>query len=179
LDIAALLRIDSGSRIVWVIGESGNQVRLEAVKYWLNVVSREHVLAGREGGFTQAQHGSPAGLRRLQRGDLLVFYSPRTALQGEPLRRFTALGRIVDDETYQVEMTPSFQPWRRRVAFVDCAEAPIEPLIPGLEFIPDKQRWGFPLRRGLLELSRSDFATIASAMSVSIDTLEGDTLEGS
>jgi hypothetical protein len=143
------------------------------VKYWLNVVSREHVLAGREGGFTQAQHGSPAGLRRMQRGDLLVFYSPRTSLKGEPLRRFTALGRIDDDEPYQVEMTPSFHPWRRRMAFVDCAEAPIEPLIPALEFIPDKQRWGFPLRRRLLAISRTDFASIASAMGVCIDTLEG------
>jgi hypothetical protein len=139
------------------------------VKYWLNVVSREHVRAGWEGGFTQAQHGSPAGLRRLQRGDLLVFYSPRTAPRGEPLRRFTAIGRIADDQPYQVEMTPSFHPWRRRMTFLDCNEAAIEPLIPAMEFLPDKQRWGFPLHRGLLEISARDFAAIAAAMGVSID----------
>ena len=143
------------------------------MKYWLNVVSREHVRAGWESGFTQAQHGSPAGLRRLQRGDLLVFYSPMTALRGEPLRRFTAIGRLADDEPYQVEVTPSFHPWRRRMTFFDCNEAPIEPLIPALAFLPDKQRWGFPLRRGLLEISARDFAAIAAAMGVCIDKLRG------
>jgi len=139
------------------------------VKYWLNVVSREHVLLGVEGGFTQAQHGSPTGLRRLSRGDFVVFYSPRTALQGEPLRRFTAAGRVDDDEAYQVEMRPGFHPWRRRVSFLDCHEAPIEPLIPALGFLPDKQRWGFPLRRGLFEISADDFRVIAAAMAVAVD----------
>jgi hypothetical protein len=136
------------------------------MKYWLNVVSREHVLLGAEGGFTQAQHGSAGGLRRLCRDDGIVFYSPRTALKGKPLRRFTAAGRILDDEPYQVEMTPSFHPWRRNVAFVDCREAPIEPLIPMLDFITDKKRWGFPLRRGLLEISREDFRLIEDAMGI-------------
>ncbi|HEU0073038.1 MAG TPA: EVE domain-containing protein [Dehalococcoidia bacterium] len=136
------------------------------MKYWLNVVSREHVLLGAEGGFTQAQHGSPAGLRRLSRGDGIVFYSPRTALHGEPLRRFTAAGRILDDKPYQVEMSPSFHPWRRDVALTESKEAPIEPLIPKLDFITDKQRWGFPLRRGLLEISREDFRLIEDAMGI-------------
>ena len=139
------------------------------MKYWLNVVSREHVRLGAAGGFTQAQHGSPSGLRRLSRGDGIVFYSPRTAIKGPPLRHFTATGRISDDEPYQVEMTPSFHPWRRNVAFIDCEEAPIEPLVPMLAFIPDKQRWGFPLRRGLLEISSEDFHLITSTMGIDFD----------
>jgi EVE domain len=138
------------------------------VKYWLNVVSREHVLLGVKGGFTQAQHGSPTGLRRLHRGDFIVFYSPRTALNGEPLRRFTAVGHIDDDEAYQVEMSLDFHPWRRRVSFLQCHEAPIEPLIPRLAFLPDKQRWGFPLRRGLFEISRDDAGTIGRAMGIHV-----------
>ena len=57
-------------------------------RYWINTVSRDHVQRGMEGapkrarvirGFTQANHGRPTGLRKLQRGDLMVFYSPRTA----------------------------------------------------------------------------------------------------
>lgn len=139
------------------------------MKYWLNVVSREHVLLGVAGGFTQAQHGSPAGLRRLNRGDGIVFYSPRTALKGASLRHFTAAGDISDDEPYQVEMTPSFHPWRRKVTFIECREASIEQLIPLLDFIPDKQHWGFPLRRGLLEISGRDFHLITSAMGVVSD----------
>ncbi|MCB0010216.1 MAG: EVE domain-containing protein, partial [Anaerolineales bacterium] len=48
------------------------------MNYWLNTVSRDHVRLGVAGGFTQANHGSPHNLRRMQRGDWLVFYSPRT-----------------------------------------------------------------------------------------------------
>jgi hypothetical protein len=139
------------------------------VKYWLNVVSREHVLLGVAGGFTQAQHGKPTGLRRLSRGDGIVFYSPRTAMGGPPLRHFTAVGRVSDEEVYQVEMRHDFHPWRRNVAFLECQEAPIEPLIPLLQFIPDKQRWGFPLRRGLLEIPSEDFHFITDAMGVAFD----------
>jgi EVE domain len=138
------------------------------VNYWLNVISREHVLLGVQGGFTQAQHGSPTGLRPLKRGDFIVFYSPRTALKGEPLRRFTAAGSIDDDEVYQVQMTPDFHPWRRHVSFLECHETPIEPLIPSLGFLPDNKRWGFPLRRGLLEISRDDARVIAHAMGIGL-----------
>ncbi len=134
------------------------------MKYWINVVSREHVLLGVAGGFTQAQHGAPHGMRRLDRGDFVVFYSPRVAMEGEPLRCFTAAGRVADDEPYQVEMTPSFFPWRRKLDFVPCHEAPIEPLLEALSFIPDKKRWGFPFRRGLFEIPEADFRLIAESM---------------
>lgn len=50
--------------------------------YWINTVSRAHVLGGVEGGFTQADHGRNTRLRQLARGDWLVFYSPRTEFRG-------------------------------------------------------------------------------------------------
>jgi hypothetical protein len=143
-------------------------------RYWINTISRDHVLRGVAGapeqarvitGFTQANHGRKTGLRELQRGDLMVFYSPRTSYPGgEPLRHFTALGRVTDDEPYQVEMTPDFHPWRRKLEFLECEEAPIAPLIPALDFIKDKQRWGFVFRRGLFEIGEEDFERIAAAM---------------
>ena len=43
--------------------------------YWISTVSRDHVLAGMQGGFTQANHGRPHALRRLKKGDLIAFYS--------------------------------------------------------------------------------------------------------
>jgi hypothetical protein len=42
--------------------------------------------------------------------------------------------------------------------------APIRPLIEKLDFIPDKQHWGMPFRRGLFEISGRDFDRIAKAM---------------
>jgi hypothetical protein len=150
-------------------------------RYWINTVSRDHVQRGMDGaprqtggigGFTQANHGRPTNLRKLQRGDLMVFYSPRTTYpDGEPLQRFTAFGRIIDDKPYQVEMTPDFHPWRRKVEFLPCTEAPIAPLLADLEFIKDKRRWGFVFRCGLFEIGADDFARIAKAMRVSIDML--------
>jgi hypothetical protein len=135
------------------------------VRYWINVVSREHVLLGVAGGFTQADHGRATRLKLLAKGDGIVFYSPRTAFEGgQPLKAFSAIGRIADEKPFQVVMTPSFRPWRRRVEFADCVEAPIQPLIEQLAFIKDKTHWGFPFRRGLFEIDRADFAYIAKAM---------------
>jgi len=82
-----------------------------------------------------------------------VFYSPKTSLQdGEPLKAFTAIGRVSDDRLYQVEMAPGFVPWRRNVEFGACDEAPIGPLIEELSFVKDKRRWGNVFRFGLLEI---------------------------
>lgn len=134
-------------------------------RYWVNTVSRDHVQAGLKGGFTQANHGKDTQLKRLSKGDLLVFYSPKASFkEGEKLQAFTALGEITDDESYQVEMTPEFHPWRRRMSFFDVEEAPIQPLIQNLGFIADKKKWGFPFKRGLFEVEEKDFKRIAEAM---------------
>lgn len=144
----------------------------DVMHYWINTVSRSHVRAGVEGGFTQADHGKNTQLKRLEEGDLIVFYSPRTELRGgEPLQAFTAIGRIADEEPYQVEMKPDFHPWRRRVEFLKNEEAPIRPLIQELSFIKNKQHWGYPFRRGLFEVERADFERIAEAMDVKLEAM--------
>jgi EVE domain len=134
-------------------------------KCWLNTISRDHVKRGVEGGFTQAGHGKTSGLKRLSAGDGLVFYSPKTSLQsGEPLQAFTAVGRVADEELYQVELAPGFVPWRRNVEFFTCVETPIKPLIDELTFIKDKQRWGYVFRFGLFEIPCEDFELIKRTM---------------
>jgi hypothetical protein len=135
------------------------------MRYFINTISRAHVQKGIEGGFTQADHGDDKRLKRIAKGDAIVFYSPRTDFpDGEKLQLFTAIGDVLDEAPYEVEMTPDFKPWRRRLAFRECREAPVQPLIEHLSFIPDKKRWGFPFRRGLFEINQSDFETIAQAM---------------
>lgn len=134
-------------------------------RYWINVVSRDHVMTGVEGGFTQANHGKPWALRKMNRGDWLIFYSSKTAYQdGEPLQAFTAIGQIADDEPYQAEMTPDFHPWRRDVEFIECDEMPIRPLIEELDFITNKTYWGYRFRFGVIEISERDFDIIKLAM---------------
>ncbi len=132
---------------------------------WVNTVSLNHVQRGVVGGFTQADHGSSTRLSRLQAGDRIVFYSPRTDYpEGEPLQQFTACGVVTGTEVYQVEMTPDFRPWRREVAFATCLPASIKPLLGELTFIPDLRNWGFAFRRGLFAIPSEDFDRIAAAM---------------
>ena len=137
--------------------------------YWVNTVSRDHVLVGVKGGFTQANHGKKTRLEQLSKGDYLVFYSAKDSLEGKALvQAFTALGQVSDDKPYQVEMTPTFHPWRRQLTFFESTEASIRPLIEELDFIPNKKRWGFPFMRGLFEIDKADFEKIALAMKVAI-----------
>jgi hypothetical protein len=135
------------------------------VKCWVNTICRDHVRVGVAGGFTQAGHGKSSALRRLNAGDRIVFYSPKTSLQGgEPLQAFTAIGRVADDDLYRVEMAQGFAPWRRNVEFFECVETPIKPLIDALRFIKDKQHWGYVFRFGLFEIPQPDFELIKHGM---------------
>ena len=138
---------------------------MSSMKYWINTISRDHVMRGVAGGFTQAGHGKATNLRRLQAGDWIVFYSPKTTYQdGETLQAFTAIGQIKDDELYQVQMGPDFVPWRRNIDFQKCQETPIKPLIGDLSFIKDKTHWGYMFRFGLFEIPEPDFRFIKNAM---------------
>lgn len=130
--------------------------------YWINTVSADHVQRGVAGGFTQANHGKPHMLRKMARGDWIIFYSPKTALEhGEPLQAFTAIGRVTDDQPYQEQST---DPWRRRMEFLPCTATPIRPLLDRLEFIVDPQRWGYKFRFGVFRIEEPDFLLIRSAM---------------
>jgi hypothetical protein len=129
---------------------------------WINTVSRDHVERGVRGRFTQATHGRPHMLRKMARGDWIVFYSPKKAYpDGEALQAFTAIGQVADDEPYQA---PGEEPWRRNVDFLNCAETPIRPLIEHLDFIEDKTRWGFKFRAGVFKIDDHDLEVIRSAM---------------
>jgi hypothetical protein len=137
----------------------------EAPQYWIGSASHDHVLRGVEGGFCQLSHGRPEALRRMRKGDWLAYYSGRERYgEATPCQKFTALGRIVGEEVYQVTMAEGFRPFRRDVRFQRARDADIHPLIPDLEFITNKRYWGLPFRRGYLTVSEADFRRIAEAM---------------
>ncbi|OBB48470.1 EVE domain-containing protein [Mycobacterium sp. 852002-51961_SCH5331710] len=132
---------------------------------WINTVSRDHVELGVRGRFTQANHGKPHMLRRMARGDWIVFYSPRTIYpDGPPLQAFTAIGQVADDEPYLDPASPDGERWRRNVDFLDAHETPIRPLLEHLDFIEDKARWGYKFRFGVFKIGDDDLEVIRSAM---------------
>lgn len=136
-------------------------------RYWLGIVQREHVERGVKGGFAQVCHGKRGPLARMQPGDWLIYYSPKTALEdGLPLKAFTAIGQVQTGEPYSFQMSQDFAPYRRDVSFVAAQQAPIEPLLPYLSFSAGKPNWGYALRFGILELTPGDFRRIARAMQV-------------
>ena len=134
------------------------------MKAWLGVVSRAHVQRGLAGGFAQVCHGKAAPLRRMERGDWLVSYSPTEEMGGTPLRVFTAIGEVQDDEVFQFDMGGGFVPYRRRIRYVPASEVALQVLQPRLELCASPS-WGMALRRGHLPLSVKDFTLIATAMS--------------
>lgn len=127
-------------------------------KYWITVVSKDHLQRGVAGGFIQANHGKAAPLKKVKPGDWVIFYSPKLSMNGdEKLQAFTAIGQAIDDEVYQHQMSESFIPYRRNIEFHECTETPIIPLIHDLEFIPNKSSWAYPFRFGFFEINKHDF----------------------
>ena len=100
----------------------------------------------------------------MRAGDGLIYYSPRPSLDSTTsLKAFTAIGTVADDELWQAD-EGEFHPWRRRVTYdLGAAEVLLERLQPDLDLTRDPN-WGYPLRRGLVELTGPDAGRIATAM---------------
>jgi hypothetical protein len=133
------------------------------MNYWLGVVSKEHVMRGFSGGFAQVCHGKKGPLARMKKGDWLVYYSPGSRMGKSDLKAFTAIGRVADEDVFQFKMSPDFVPYRRKVDYLEIQEASIEVLKPDLELCQGSS-WGYQLRRGLIEITKSDFDKIKKVM---------------
>ncbi len=139
------------------------------MQYWIGVVSLSHVQIGVQGGFAQVCHGKSTSLQRMQKGDWFIYYSPKTSmLHGQPLQKFTAIGRVSGDIVYRFSMSPDFQPFRRDIAYVPCTPVSILSLREKLECISGMKNWGYLFRRGHFEISQADFRLIANAMGVHV-----------
>jgi hypothetical protein len=134
------------------------------MRYWLGVVQREHVLRGVALGIAQINHGSKA-VGRMEPGDGFVYYSPKTSYpDGDPLREFTAIGRIAPGDVWQAD-DGDFHPWRRKVDYDGSAHATsITPLLDVLDLSRGNRNWGYQLRRGQVEMTEHDFRVIAAEM---------------
>jgi hypothetical protein len=138
------------------------------MRFFIGVASREHVLMGVTGGFAQFSHGKEAPAKRLSKGDWVIYYSPKDRIsEPEQCRRFTALGRVIDDEPILVEQAPGFTPWRRKVEYQEVREVEIFPLIEDLSFITNKSKWWAAFRFGFIEIPRDDFIRVAKSMAAS------------
>ncbi|RZK20766.1 MAG: EVE domain-containing protein [Pedobacter sp.] len=137
----------------------------EKVKYWIIVASKDHVKAGIEYGIAQACHGKSSPLKKMKKGDFIIYYSGKQTMgKLDKCQEFTAIGQVRDDEIYTFKVSEDFCPSRRNIEFLECKDASILPLIGDLEFIPNKKSWGYPFRFGFFEINQKDFELISSTM---------------
>jgi EVE domain len=136
---------------------------------WLAVASADHAQRGKALGIMQVCHGKGGPLRRIRAGDGVVYYSPTVSFGGKDrLQAFTAIGVAEGERTYQVDMGNGFRPFRRDVEYVEAKPVSILPLLERLELTRGKRNWGYPFRRGLIEITKSDFDTISAAMAAKL-----------
>jgi hypothetical protein len=142
----------------------GLDARAEAsMSGWLAVVSAEHVLRAVALGIAQIGHGKRENLSRMLAGDTLIFYSPIQRLGDRiPLRHFTAMGEIADDEIWQAD-EGDFKPFRRRVNYADTAPVELGSVRDQLHLTAEAN-WGYHLRRGLVPLDTHDINVLRFAM---------------
>ncbi|WP_300662819.1 EVE domain-containing protein [Fluviicola sp.] len=134
-------------------------------KYWIIVASKDHVKSGVAGGFAQACHGKAAPLKRMRKGDFIIYYSGKQTMgKTEICQQFTAIGKVTDDETAQIQVSEDFCPSRRNIEFLPGKDVSILPFIDELEFIQNKKSWGYPFRFGFFEIKQHDFNLISSQM---------------
>jgi hypothetical protein len=130
---------------------------------WLVVASAEHVRRGVALGIAQVGHGKRVGLARMKAGDTLVYYSPVEHLGDRtPLRQFTAIGTVADDEIWQAD-EGDFKPFRRRVRYEDVEPLPVKDVKSRLR-LTTAPNWGYQLRRGLIPLDTDDVTVLRRSM---------------
>lgn len=138
------------------------------MKYWLGIVSKEHVLIGKTEGFAQVCHGKRAPLVKMKKDDWLIYYSPGNNMGKSDLQAFTAIGQVQDDHVFQFKMFEDFIPFRRKISYLNSREVLLISIKSKLNFTHEKN-WGYQMRRGLIELSKEDFMTIANSMDVEVE----------
>ena len=137
----------------------------KSVKFWIGVACKEHVENGVKLGICQFCHGKSAPAKRLSRGDFVIYYSSKVTMEADELyQKFTAIGQVIDNTPYQVDMGNGFKPFRRNVSYFDAKHIDIKQLVPSLPFIKNKHLWGYVFRYGFLEIDQESFEIIAKSM---------------
>ncbi len=143
--------------------------------FWIGVAARAHVARGKAEGFVMFAHGTHAAVKRTQPGDWFAYYSPAETLDGkEPVRRFTAVGRIAPGEPEPSPIMGVEDTWMRRAEYLDAAEVDIYPLLDLFSFVTDRTHWGMYFRKSLFGVSQHDFTLIAEAAGVGAYITFGD-----
>lgn len=126
----------------------------------------------------QVCHGKRAPLQRLHAGDVVACYAPAQTMGGKDrLQSFVSIGVVQARAPYAFDVGGGFVPHRRDVRYVSAQPAPIAPLLGALDFVANRQHWGYKFRFGLFEVGAADMQCIARAMQADVAALGWDSMD--
>jgi hypothetical protein len=121
-----------------------------------------------EGGYLQINSGLRASIEKFGVGDKMIFYSPKdinNPAKSRGIQKFTAIGTVLNENIYRIEISSSVKPFRRDMEFERVKALEVYRVLKDLDFIEDKRKWRETFeRRQLFEISEKDFEVIAGAM---------------
>ena len=119
-----------------------------------------------------------ASYERLRSGVVVAYYAPAQTMGGkDKLQSIVSLGVVQAGDPYAFDMGGGFVPYRRDVRYVRAQPAPIVPLLATLDFVEDRQRWGYKFRFGLFDVCAADMQRIAHAMRADTTALGWDSIQ--
>jgi hypothetical protein len=140
-------------------------------RYWIGVAASETVGTAVAEGVLHLSLGGREALQRLEPGDVVALYAPRTRFRhGDRVQSFVAIGAMEGKATWLREWADEgLVSWVRMARYEEGLEpAPIRPLLPFFSFIGNPRYWGIAFRSGLIEVSEGDIGAVRRAMSAHV-----------
>jgi len=125
--------------------------------YWIAVADKERLTQGLETGTFGLEPDVPA-LQQIQQGAFLIVYCPVTSPNGEPLKTFSALGRVADTPEEANEEGGLVY---RKIAYFSAFDVPLGTVEFDLLYPGQQSDWS---QTPVFPIEAPDFLTLAEAM---------------
>jgi predicted RNA-binding protein len=145
--------------------------------YWILCMSEDNYMVAKQHGLIGMSERAGKTVHRIRMGDMATFYISRKRVDSDPtgpaakVQQFRGIAKVIgeafesNDLIWNIREGELF-PHRRPVEFVSDMSASVRPLIEKLSFVTNTMYWALPLRRGYVEITAKDLATIQAAMEV-------------
>jgi predicted RNA-binding protein len=146
-------------------------------RYWVLCMSEDNYEIAKQHGLIGMSERAGKAIHHVGIGDMITFYINRKKVDSASndsaarVQQFRGIARVrgeafeSNDLIWNVREGEIF-PYRRPVEFLSDERADVRPLIEKLSFVTNTSYWALPLRRGYVEITAKDLATIQAAMEV-------------
>lgn len=130
--------------------------------YWLTTAAKEHVDIVKEKGYTQVNMGPKEPLEHMNKGDMILYYSPTIYFEKPDsiCQQFTGIAQVSDDVIYPQDPANPVR-WRRNANYFECEPHHAAQFHKQVNFLQKHQEWIHAFLQPVFEISPKDFQTIA------------------